>query len=114
MLLEVLEGLLDQVTQRESVEAVLLLQLHGLELLPCEGVANKAQLQVEVMRILWPELASSGFVVEIDNLLDSISDIIVVFWLVADDHVSLFELHSFGWSALCGRLSLTSSRSGVR
>ena len=46
------------------------------------------------MRILGPELAASGFVVEIDYLLDSISNIIVVLWLVVNDHVAFFELHS--------------------
>lgn len=44
MLLEELERLLDQIAESEDVKTVLLLQLHRLQLLAGEGVADEAKL----------------------------------------------------------------------
>ena len=44
VLLEELERLLDQIAESEDVKTVLLLQLHRLQLLAGEGVADEAKL----------------------------------------------------------------------
>jgi len=53
MLLEELKCLFDKFAESEDVQAVLLFQLHRLQFLTSKGIADKAQLQVEVVRILW-------------------------------------------------------------
>lgn len=65
------------------------------------------------MRVLRSELAASCFVVQIDDLLNGVANVVVVHWLVVDDHVALLELHRLCWSSFRRRLALTCNRSGV-
>lgn len=65
------------------------------------------------MGVLWSELSPSGLVVEIDDLLNGITDEVVVLRLVSNLHIALFESHSVRWSPLGWCLSLTTRWSCV-
>ena len=88
MILEEFEGFFDKVAQSERVKTILLLQFHGLELFACECVTDEAKFQIEVMRVLWSQLTAPGFMVQIDDFLDSVTDKEVVLWGVSNDHLA--------------------------
>ena len=113
VLLEELERLLDQIAESEYIKAVLLLQLHCLKFLSCKGIANEAQLQVEVVRIPRPKLTATCLVVEVDDLLDCVADEEVVDWLILNDHVTVLKLYCIGGSSFRGRLALACNRSSI-
>ena len=110
-----IDGLLNQIIKCERIKSIFLFQFHSLELLSSESIPYKAQLKVEVVWVLWSQKSPSGLVVQAYDGLDSITNIVVVFWLIPNDHVSFIESDSISWSslgwrfALC-RSSITSSR----
>ena len=103
MFLVEFERFLDQVAERESIKSILLFQLHRLQSLSSKSITNKTELQVQEMWILGSELLTSGFIVQVDDLFNCISDVEIVLWLVTDLHIRFIKgdgilCCTFGWS----------------
>ena len=102
--LEELHSLLDEVAEREGLKPILLLELGGLILFARESVTDKTELQIQIVRVFRPKLATPRLVIEIDNLFDGVADKIVVQRLVIDDHIGLINgsIGRCGGFAFCG------------
>lgn len=61
------------------------------------------------MRVLWSQLSSSSLVVDVNDLLDCVSNIEVVHWGIIDYHVFIIHWCSISWSGTF--TSLTFGRS---
>lgn len=105
VLLVEFERLFYQIAERERVQPILFFELHGLQSLASKSIANKAKLQVQEMWILGSELLASGFIVQVDDLFNCITDVEVVLWLVADLHVSFIKGDGILCCTFCWSLS---------
>ena len=65
------------------------------------------------MRVLWAQLAATSLVVQIDYLLDGITDIVIVFRGVSNLHFALFKGNGVSWCTLCRCFTFASSRSSI-
>ena len=110
-----IDGLLNQIIKCERIKSIFLFQFHSLELLSSESIPYKAQLKVEVVCVLWSQKSPSSLVVQAYDGLDSITNIVVVFWLISNEHITFIKSNSISWSTLgwCFALcwsSITSTR----